>query len=80
MKSVSLQKMNGLHQENSKENKPSVSLNRTEEEDEEMDVEQTDKNQKKIIITEKVIHSDYKKMFDDFQNNRFEAIRQKITN
>jgi hypothetical protein len=80
MKSVSLQKMNGLHYENSKENKPSVSLNRTEEEDEEGDAEQTDKGQKKIVITEKVIHSDYKKMFDDFQNNRFEAIRQKITN
>lgn len=34
MKSVSHQKMNGLPQEHSKENKPSLTLNRTDEEDE----------------------------------------------
>jgi hypothetical protein len=32
-----------------------------------------------VTIIEKVVHSDYKKLFDDFQNNRFENIRQKIT-
>ena len=34
MKSVSHQKMNGLPQEYSKENRPSLALNRTDEEDE----------------------------------------------
>ena len=72
--------MGGLPQEHSKENKPSLTLNRTEEEDGEGEEEHAEKDKKKPVIVEKVIHSDFKKMFDDFQNNKFETIRQKITN
>ena len=33
-----------------------------------------------VLIVEKVVHSDYKKMFDDFNNSKFDSIKNKIAN
>ena len=46
----------------------------------EEDVNQKEDSKKpNVVIIEKVVHSDYQKMFDDFNNNKFEAIKNKIT-
>jgi hypothetical protein len=61
-----------------KENKV-TSLNRKSSEAEN-EAEEDEAQTKGGVIVEKVVHSDYKKMFDEFNSNKFDAIKSKINN
>lgn len=49
-----------------------------EKEKEEKEEEEEEGQSKGVTIVERIIHSDYQKMFDEFHNNKFDSIKNKI--
>lgn len=56
--------------------KPHPHLTLRSEEEEEL---RNDDKKTPLVIVERVLHSDYKRMFEDFHNNKFDSIKGRIS-